>query len=512
MADYDAIVIGAGHNGLTASCYLAKAGLKVLTLEKNSFVGGLASTQEIFPGFRFSIGAHVLGLYWKKIRDELELEKFGLKTFDLEPLFFTPFPSGRYFMWYWDLEKSVEEIKKQFSSGDAEGFRKYMEFWKSFSVGIGAGFLNPPVSIGKIFDVFKGPEPEDAMRKLFFYSAKEFLDELIESEELKGAIAYWAVDGIYAGPMTPGTNLVVGVHFASGEPYRFVKGGMGGVSEALSKAFQSYGGTLQLNCPVGRVLVEKGRVTGVETREGEKITAKVVLSNVDAQNLFLKLVGSEHLPQDFIKMVKNMKFRPVHIQAFCALSELPDYRCLPGKKPGPQHNILVVAPSVEYVERAWDDCKYGRPSQKPVVLMSIPSIYDSSMAPEGKYAASLYIQFAPYDLREGEWDRVKEELADRAIAAIDEYAPNFKDSIIQRKVFSPLDYENMFGATRGNLWHGDILPAQMFTFRPVPGWSQYRTPLKGLYLCGATAHPGGGVTGTPGHNAAHVVLEEWKKI
>lgn len=515
MADYDAIIIGGGHNGLVASCLLAKKGLKTLVLEKNSFVGGLASTAELFPGFKFSLGAHVYGMFRKKLAEELEMERFGLETFDAEPLFFTPFPSGRYVMWFYNnLEKTFAEIKRQFGAKDADGIQKYSEFWKAFAAGIGETFYNPPLSMGKLFSMFAGAEAEDALRKAFFYGSKDFLDELVESEEIKGAFGYWGADGFFGSPRSPGSNLFAGIHFSAGEPYRFVKGGMGGLSEALARALQHYKGTLKLSSPVKRVLIEKGKACGVELENGETITAKIVLSSLDPKNTFLQRVGADHLPESFVTGIKNIKMEPVHCQAFCALKELPDYKCLPGnKEPGPQHKtaFMVAAPSMEYVERTWDDAKFGRPSEKPTVIMSIPTVYNTEMAPPGMHAASLYIQYAPYDLKEGTWETEKEKMADRAVDIITEYAPNFKDSIVQRKVFSPPDYEKLFGATRGNFCHGDPCLSQLFSFRPLPGWSQYKTPVENLYLCGAGAHPGGGVTGAPGHNAAQVVLGDWER-
>lgn len=515
MADYDAIIIGAGHNGLVAACLLAKAGLKPLVLEKNSFVGGMASTGELFPGFKFSLGAHTFAIFRKKLRDELELDKFGLETFDAEPRFFSPFPSGRYVMWWHhDLERTLDVIRKQFSAKDAEGVRKFVEFWNTFAAGIGETFYNPPLSLGKLFSMFSGAEAEEAVRTAFFVSESEYLDDLMESEELKGAFAWWGCDSFYGTPQTPGTNLMAGIHFAAGEPYRFVKGGMGGISEAIARSLQHYQGKLRLNSPVKKVIIEKGEAKGVELEDGEKITAKIVLSTLDPQNTFLKRVGAENLPGDFVEKIKKIKMRPTHIQAFCALKELPDYKCLPGKDEGLQHRACHVSfsPSVEYVAKNFEEGKLGLPSSKPRVMMSIPSVYDKSMAPPGYHAASLYIEFMPYDLKEGNMEQAKEALADRAVDVITEYAPNFKKSIIHRKVFSSHDYEELFGVTKGHVSHGDTCLSQLFSFRPITGWSQYKTPIENLYLAGAGAHPGGGVTGAPGHNAAQVALAAWTGI
>ena len=513
MADYDAIVIGAGHNGMVASSYLAKAGLKTLVVEKNSFVGGCASTQEVFPGFKFNLGAHVYGLFRRQIRDGLEMDKFGFETMECDPSFFAPFSNGKYFFWYHDLDKSIEEVKKQFSEKDAEGLRTFVEFFKGFATGLGMGFTQPPMPMGKLFEMFRGPEAEDTLRKILFSPVKDFLDGLIDSEEIKATIAFWAVDGSWCGPMSPGTNLIAGIHFANGEPWYSVKGGIGQLSETLAKILKHHNGELKLSSPAKRLLLEKGKATGVELENGETITAKIVLSNLDPKTTFLKFVGSDNLPADFVTMVRNIRHHTVHSQIFCAVDELPDFTVMPGKEIGLPHkaSFIQINPSVEYIERAWDDAKYGRPSKNPVVAFSIPTVYSPELAPPGKHTVPLFIQWTPYDLKEGNWDDIKESVADRAVDIVNEYAPNFKKSIIHRKIFSPLDYERMFGITKGDFWHGELSIEQLFAFRPVPGWSQYRTPIKGLYGCGSGYHPGGAVSGAPGHNAAKVALEDWKK-
>lgn len=366
--------------------------------------------------------------------------------------------------------------------------------------------------MGKFFSMFNGAEAEDALRKAFFYGSKDFLDELFESEELKGAFGYWGADGFVGDPRTPGSNLFAGFHFSSGEPYRFVKGGMGGLSEAIARSFQHHKGTLRLSCPVKKVIINKGKAEGVELENGEKISAKIVLSNLDPKNTFLKRVGAENLPADFVQGINNYKIEPAHIQVFCALKELPDYKCLPGIEAGAQHkaSFVTICPSLEYIDKAWDDFKYGRPSANPTLVWSIPTLYDPSLSPPGQYSMQIYVQYMPYDLKEGSWDRVKEKVADRVVDILTEYAPNFKGSILHRKVFSSHDYENLFGNTRGNVLHGEACLSQLFSFRPLPGWSQYKTPVENLYLCGNGAHPGGGVNGAAGYNAANVALAAWK--
>lgn len=365
--------------------------------------------------------------------------------------------------------------------------------------------------MGKLFSMFNGAEAETALKKAFFYGSKDYLDELVESVELKGAMAYWGADGFCGSPRDPGSNLMAGLHFSAGEPYRFVKGGMGGLCEALTRSLQSLKGTLRLKSPVKKVMIKNGTAVGVETEDGEKITAKIVLSNLDPQNTFLKRVGADNLPGDFVKGIENIKMEPVAVQALCALKELPKYKCLAGKEPelNDKIGLAMFSPSIEHIEKAWDDCKYGRASKKPIFIMTIPSIYDPDMAPPGHHAASIYIQWMPYDVKEGNWETEKEKLADRAVDLLTEYAPNFKGAILHRKVFAAQDYENAFGATRGNFWHGELKLSQLFSFRPLPGWSQYKTPIENLYLCGSGAHPGGGVTGAPGHNAAKVALGDW---
>lgn len=514
MADYDVVIIGAGHNGLTAAAYLAKAGLKALVVEKNSFVGGCASTQELFEGCKFNLGAHFLHLFQKKIRLDLELEKSGLRLDKLDPWCFYPFPNGKYFMWYHDIEKTIEEMRKQFTAKDAEGFREYVEFWRRFwRIGRDA-LLNPPVSLGKIMDAFPGAEGQDAARKAFLYGFVEFINEFpIESTEIKAAIGYWAnTVGFFDSLTTPGSNFMAGVIlYSDEEPFWYVKGGMGQISEALSRFLQSRGGEVKLSSPVKQILIEQGKAIGVKLENGESISAKMVLSNVDPHNLFLRLVGIENLPTNSVRLIKSVQFYMPFIQIFCVLNELPDYRVYPGKEMGPQHSLCIISPSLEYIEKAWVDCKFGGASEKPTLAMSIPSVLDPSLVPAGKHLASIYVLFAPYELTKGEQNKAKEEFADRTIDLINEYAPNFKASILHRKVFAPYDYEKLFGVTKGDGNHGVLKMHSLFTNRPFPGWSQYRTPVQNLYLCGSGGHPGAGVTGAPGHNCAQVVLADLEK-
>ncbi|MCZ6794025.1 MAG: NAD(P)/FAD-dependent oxidoreductase [Planctomycetota bacterium] len=521
----DAIIVGAGHNGLVAACDLAAAGRSVLVLERRHLVGGACITEEVIPGFKFSRLAYVNSLFRPQIVEDLRLHDHGFRMLPRSPSSFTPFPDGRYLFLGPDRQETRREISK-FSPRDAEAYPRYEEmldrvvrlieptldeappdplsrdprqWWKLLRLGLrarrlGAGFYG-------LSRFLTGP-------------ASSLLDEWFESDELKVTLATDAIIGAMASPSTPGTAYVL-LHHVMGETdgargaWGYVRGGMGALSESLASAARERGVIIRTGCAVREIIVEKSRAVGVLTDDGEEIRGGVVLSNADPKLLFLRLVRREHLPGEFVRRIESLDFSSAVFKLNLALSGLPDFRALPGADPGPQHRGTIhISPSLDYIEEAYDDARRGRASRQPVLECTIPSVLDDSLAPEGKHVMSLFVQYAPYELREGDWDGEKESFADRCIDLLEEYAPGFRSLVIGRDAISPKDLEEEFSLTGGNIFHGAMTPDQLFFQRPVGGHARYRTPLRGLYLCGAGAHPGGGVLGACGRNAAREVLRD----
>ena len=512
----DAVVIGAGHNGLVAANYLAKAGLRVTVVERSDRVGGASVTDEIAPGFKVSAAAYVSGLFRPQIIEDLDLAGYGLRQIAFDPQQFCPFPDGRYLLLWSDLERTCKEISR-FSKKDAEGYRRYTAFWDSFYELIEPMLLASPVPIADLAGLMRGPEAEELMRRLLFYSAEELLDEYFESPEVKTALANQSIIGHFAGPSSPCTaftlshNLLGHINGVAGA-WGFTVGGMGGIPDALAKAAWALGVDILLNAPVERILTKEGRATGVRIEDGRVLEARVVLSTADPKRTFLSMVDPDVLPSEFVRAVRRIKIHGAAMKVNCALSELPDWSALPGG-PGPQHRgSTYLCPSMEYAEAAFADAKHGIPSRDPWMEIVTQSVLDPSVAPPGKHTLSVYVQYTPYRLASGSWEDIKESYADRVIETLAEYAPHVPDAILARQVLTPLDLERRFGLTEAHQSHGEMGPDQFFSFRPVPGWSNYRMPIRGLYLCGAGTHPGGGVMGAPGYNGAHAVLEDWTSL
>ena len=528
MRRADAIIVGAGHNGLVAACYLAKAGLSVLVLEKRHLVGGASVTEEIVPGFKFSRLAYVNSLFRPQIIRDLRLREYGFRMLPRNPSSFTPFPDGRHLFLGPDREATVREIAG-FSRKDAEAYPRYEEMLEKL-VQVIEPTLDQPPPDPLSFDprqwwrLFRLAMRARRLGKDFYRltgmltgSAMALLDEWFESEQLKVTLATDAIIGAMATPSTPGTAYVL-FHHVMGEAdgargvWGYVRGGMGGLSEALASAARDLGVTIRTECPVREVLVDNSRVAGVLTGGGEELRGKVVLSNADPAVLYLKLIRSENLPDAFVKRIEALDFSSAVFKLNLALDALPDFRALPGREPGPQHRGTIhICPTLETIERAFDDARRGRPSKQPILEATIPSVLDDTLAPQGKHVMSLFVQYAPYELAEGDWDGEKEVFADRCIDLFEEYAPGFRSTIIGRDAISPLDLEREFSLTGGNIFHGAMTPHQLFFQRPLGGYARYRTPIRGLYLCGAGAHPGGGVLGACGRNAALQVIRdrEW---
>lgn len=523
--NYDAIIIGAGHNGLVCAAYLAKAGKKVAILERRSVIGGCAVTEEIFPGCKISRAAYVNSLFRPEIIRELKLPHYGLQLLPRNPASFTPFPDNRYLILGSGITQDQKEIAK-FSQSDALRYPEYEIMLNRLVQFVEPLWKNPPPAplsnhLGDFWRLFSlalktrrsGEEFIQEIVELFTLSAGDLLDRWFESEGLKATLATDGVIGALAGPYTPGTAYVL-LHHVFGETngkrgvWAYVRGGMGSLSDAIASVCRDLDVDIFLESCVEQISLNH-RATGVTLTDGRELTSKCVVSSIDPQVTFLGLLTQNDLSSEFKSKIEKMDFRSATLKMNLHLSELPDFNALPGKTPGPQHlGTIHLSPTMEFVERAYDDVKYGHPSQHPMIEATLPSTLDDSLAPEGEHVMGIFCQYAPYALKNGDWETEKTAFANRIIDDFSEYAPNFRNSIIEYELLTPPDMERIFGLTGGNIFHGAMTPNQLFFMRPVLGWADHRTPVKGLYLCGSGTHPGGGVTGAPGRNAAQVVLRD----
>jgi phytoene dehydrogenase-like protein len=507
-------VVGGGHNGLVAASYLGRAGARVLVLERRPVLGGAAVTEETWPGFKINTYSYVAGLLRQEIVEELNLPKYGYRTILYDPQYCMPFPDGRVLKIWVDTDRAAAEIAK-FSVRDARAYPKYVAYWDRVLELIEPVMLAPPAPLAEMFQMFSTPETETLVRDLFLRSAKDLLDEWFESDEVKAVLAPNAVIGTMCGPNTPGTAYVLAHHNVGNldghkQVWGFSVGGMGGISQSLARAAAAAGVEIRTGVAVKNLVVDDGAVKGVETTGGETLTARMVASNADAQTTFLKLAPPGSLPAEFEKEVRGIRSRGAALKFNAALSALPEFTADPGAPSDAHRSTVDIAPSLEYLERGYQDAREGRFSTHPFIEMLFQSALDPSVAPPGKHTMTCFVQYAPTELREGNWDSFKATAADRVLETIEEYAPNIRQVVENWQVISPKDIERTLGMTGGNIFQGDITPDQILSFRPVPGWVQYRTPLPGLYLCGSAAHPGGGVTGAAGHNAAQVMIEDLK--
>jgi phytoene dehydrogenase-like protein len=523
---YDAIIIGGGHNGLVTACYLARAKWKVLVLERRYLVGGACVTEETFPGFKVSTAAYVNSLFRPEIIRDLRLHDYGFALVERNPASFSPFLDGRYLMLGADAQMNLREISK-FSAKDAEAYPKYEKMLERVAAVVEPtlmmttpNLLRPGLTglwklmqLGRSFQKL-GPGLSEAV-EILTGAARPLLDRWFESEELKATLATDAIIGAFAAPSMPGTAYVL-FHHVMGETngkrgvWAYVKGGMGGLTQALARAAKDLGVDIRCDAEVAKILVQGNNAIGVALTSGEEFHARKVASNLDPNLTFTKLLDPKMLPPDFAAAVKRINYDSASLKINVALSELPNFTACPGSEPGPQHRGTVhMCPDQDYIERAYDDAKYGRPSADPILECTIPSSVDPSVAPPGKHLMSMFIQYAPYKLKEGSWDTERDKFADRCFDVLNQYAPNFKKSVIARQILTPVDLEKTFNLTGGNIFQGSMTLNQLFLFRPVVGFTDYRTPVKGLYLCGSAAHPGGGVMGTCGYNAAREMQKRW---
>ena len=534
---FDAVIIGAGHNGLTAAAYLARAGYSTLVLERRDLVGGCCVTEEIAPGCSASTTSYIASMLRPEVIRDLRLAEHGLRMVPCDPALQVPFPDGHLVSWWSQRDRVVEELRK-ICPQDAETFVRVDDSLKRLAHYLQPFFLEPPPEPGtQSFDGwaelfraakrFRGISTGEISQLVSFLTGSigDFLDRNYKSEKVKTLFLANNVYGKHGGPYQPGSALGLLFHLLSGGEkdeqgfYGHVMGGMGSITRAMARAAQVFGAQIRTGSPVRQIDVRDGGVRAVVLEDGTEIRARVVLSNADPKRTFLGLVPENDLPADFVHAIRGIKMNGPCAKVNMVLAEEPRFTGTPASYDRQQRSLFTLVPSLEFAERCYDTAKFGEIPEELWVDCVIASNADPSLAPAGKHIMTCFVQYVPYKLRQGSgfgtcdgnWDDNRELLGDRVVKKIAEYAPNVSAAIEARQVLTPLDLERIYGLTEGNIFHGDLNLEQLFFNRPVAGWSQYRTPIAGLYLCGAGAHPGGGVTGAPGHNCAHQVLRDLKK-
>jgi phytoene dehydrogenase-like protein len=523
---YDAIVIGGGHNGLTNGAYLAKSGLRTLILERRHLVGGAAITEELRPGFWFTTFSYALSLLRPEIIHDLELTKHGFMPL-LMSTTFAPGEDGDYLLFTQDHAQNLKEIGRH-SKHDADAYDQY-----SHDVEMVCQAIKPLLDEVPP-DIFSD-DPEELIRlaalgsrfkkldkrvlhnaiRLLTGSAADFLDDYFESDLLKGYLASSSIIGTKVGPRSQGSGLVllyhsIGEHDGEFGAWAFHKKGNGGFTQVLARAAESFGAEIRLEAPVANVITSDGKAVGVALEDGTEFYAETVVSALDPRRTFLELVEPRELPDDLVENIQRFRFQGTSSKVNFALDDIPTFPAL-GKKVDHFRGFTNIGPSMDYLERAFDDAKYGWYSERPYIDMAIQSTIDPDMAPPGKHVLSCFIQYTPYHLRESDWDTEKENLGDTVQRTLESFFPGFSNLVLQREVVTPLHIERTVGLSEGNIFAGEFLAPQMFFFRPAPGWSQYRTPIDGYYQCGSGTHPGGCVMGAPGKLAAGQILKDRAK-
>jgi phytoene dehydrogenase-like protein len=522
--NFDAIVIGGGHNGLVNAAYLARAGKKVLVLERRHVLGGATVTEEIYPGFKFSVFSYVVSLLRPEIIRDLKLSNFGLTILPLESTL-TPLPGGDYLYRDGDHYRTVRSISR-FSARDADSYEDYSHtmYFMAKAVKPILGMVPPdpaslnPAELNRLLGLarqYLGLKAEHlyTLARLMTMSSADFLERWFESEPLKGTMAASGIIGTFLGPRSPGTAYVL-LHHYMGEidgtfrAWGFAKGGTGGIAEAIARSALSLGVQIRTSSPVDQVIVRNGKAIGVALGDGDEIYANVVISSLDPKRSYLDLVNPHELPAELVEAVRRFKFQGSSGKVNLALDAAPQLACWPGVG---RHlaGSISISPSTDYIERAYDDAKYGDFSRQPYIDLIIPSMIDPDMAPPGKHVMSCFVQYASYDLHHGTWVERREAFGDAVVNTLSEYFPNLKDIILHRQVLTPWDIEQTTGLTQGNIFQGELNLSQLFFLRPAAGFARYQTPIRNYYMCGSGTHPGGGISGASGRLAALEIIKHW---
>ena len=523
---YDAVIIGAGHNGLVCGTYLAKAGLKTLVVERRPIIGGAAVTEEVVPGFRWSVASYVMSLLSPRVITELELPRFGLKVLPANDLF-CPLEGDDYIIYHDDVAKTQAQFAR-FSQHDAAIYPEFDRYLRESTNIVRRLLYETPVDPSqRNWKTFKETAAllwryRDVAGKLYrivdlmTQSVYDYLGRWFESDVVKTVLAYYASIGTFAGPKSPGTAYVL-MHHVMGEHsgaggWGFVRGGMGAISNAIAESGKRFGLEIRTSAPVTQVKVAGGAATGVVLQSGEEIAAKLVVSNASCKMLFLKLVDRAQLPAEFVGEIESYRTFSTAFKINVACEAPPRYRSFDKAKAGFDYPTYVhLGPSIDYLEKAYDDAKHGWYSARPFITPVAPTIVDDSLAPPGKHVVNLFGGHAPYSLRNGDWAHERENFVKTALGVVDSFAPGFSSGIIGMQVLLPQDLEELLALPQGHIFHGELSPDQLFFQRPVPHYADYRTPVAALYQCGSSTHPGGGVSGIPGYNAAREILKDWKR-
>jgi phytoene dehydrogenase-like protein len=520
---YDAIVIGGGHNGLVNGAYLARNGLRTLILERRDRVGGAAITEELYPGFSFTTFSYALSLLRPDIVQDLDLVKHGFMPLLMSSTF-APMENGDYLLLGQDHGVNQREIARH-SRHDADAYDRFDHDMTKVLQALKPLLDAPPpnlfsddpeelLALAGLGARFRGL-PKEVLHntvRLLTGSAADFLDDYFESDILKGYLASSAIIGTKVGPYSQGSGLVLLYHFIGEHDgvfgaWSFHKGGNGGFTQVLSRAATSLGAEIRLEAPVASVVTADGRVTGVALEDGSEFRAPIVVSALDPRRTFLELVDPRELPSDLVDAIGRFRFQGTSAKVNFALDALPVYPALAGRE-DQFRGFTNIGPSMEYLERAFDEAKYGWYSSRPYLDCAIQSTIDPDMAPPGKHVMSSFVQYAPYHLRDSDWDTERQNLGDTVQRTLESFFPGFSDLIVHREVVTPLDIERTVGLSEGNIFAGEFLAPQMYFFRPAPGWSDYRTPIAGYYQCGSGTHPGGCVIGAPGKLAAQAIMRD----
>ncbi|MCG7596768.1 NAD(P)/FAD-dependent oxidoreductase [Mycobacterium sp. PSTR-4-N] len=511
--DYDTIVIGAGHNGLITAGYLARAGKKVLVLEARDVVGGACTSEELIAGATWSSCAFIASLLRPEIIADLELERYGLEMYQTAASEVSIFPDGSHLFVWKDMDKTLREIEK-FSARDAAAFLEFGLRVKKFASILTPFLLSPAPSRSQVLAAFEAAGAEDLFNEMVLLSTKDLLDRYFENEHIKGLFTFFGMISVWGGPSTPGTGYVYG-HHSVGEfkgtlgQWGFVKGGMGGITQAMARSAQAHGAEIRLSSPVERVVVSRGQATGVKLADGQIISARTVISNADPQRSMLHLLPAGAVDAKLTAKLQDYDARGSMARIHLLIDELPDYIGFPAGVQGPQHQAqAIMGASIENFERAWEAERRGEIPDDFVIEAVIQSTHDSTLAPEGKHTMTLGVQQLPFELAGTDWDTIREDWADRVLEVLYRYAPNLRGHILERVIITPKDLERDYGLTGGNIFHGAMFFDQLFNNRPTPELADYRTPVDNYYLCGSGTHPGGGVMGANGHNAAQVVIAD----